>query len=191
MAEMNITVENTGGCKRVIKAEIPADIVKTKLAEGFRDLNKQVQLPGFRKGKTPKEVLEKRFGVEIANDVRQTLADEALKTAIEKHALQLLGQPELISTTDIKEGAPSTFTLEIEVRPEFELPEYKGLEVERPAAKVSDQEIQAYLRDAQIRRGKLDKRPRRRGCRQGPVPARRRSYQCRGRHHFPPARWTG
>jgi trigger factor len=156
MAEMNITVENTGGCKRVIKAEIPADIVKTKLAEGFRDLNKQVQLPGFRKGKTPKEVLEKRFGAEIANDVRQTLADEALKTAIEKHALQLLGQPELIGTTDIKEGASSTFTLEIEVRPEFELPEYKGLEVERPAATVSEQEIQAYLRDAQIRRGKLD-----------------------------------
>lgn len=159
MAEMNITVENAGGCKRVIKAEIPADIVKTKLAEGFRDLNKQVQLPGFRKGKTPREVLEKRFGAEIVNDVRQTLADEALKTAVDKHALQLLGQPELIGTTDIKEGASSTFTLEIEVRPEFELPEYKGIEVERPAATVSDQEIQAYLRDAQIRRGKLENAP--------------------------------
>lgn len=159
MAEMNITVENAGGCKRVIKAEIPADIVRTKLAEGYRDLNKQVQLPGFRKGKTPKEVLEKRFGADIANDVRQTLADEALKTAVEKHALQLLGQPELVSTTEIKEGQPSTFTLEIEVRPEIELPEYKGLEVERPAAVVSDHEIQAFLRDAQIRHGKLEGAP--------------------------------
>ncbi len=159
MAEMNITVENTGGCKRVIKAEIPAELVKTKLSEGFRDLNKQVQLPGFRKGKTPKEVLEKRFGKEISDDVRQSLADEVLKAAIEKHALQLLGQPELTSAGDLKEGAPSIFTLEVEVRPEFELPDYKGLEVERQAAVVTDQEIQAFLRDTQIRRGKLENAP--------------------------------
>ncbi|CAG0953571.1 partial Trigger factor, partial [Anaerolineae bacterium] len=69
------------------------------------------------------------------------------------------GQPELISAGDIKEGAPSLFTLEVEVRPEFELPEYKGLEVERQAAVVTDQEIQAYLRDAQIRKGKLENAP--------------------------------
>ncbi|GIK53584.1 MAG: trigger factor [Planctomycetota bacterium] len=156
MADMNITIENAGGCKRVIKAEVPAEIIKTKLADGFRDLNKQVQLPGFRRGKTPREVLEKRFGREIADDVRQTLADEALKSAVDKHALQLLGQAELIGTPEIESGKPSTFTLEVEVRPEFELPEYKGLEIERPAVKIADHEINAYLRDAQIRKGKLN-----------------------------------
>ncbi|MCC6573101.1 MAG: trigger factor [Planctomycetes bacterium] len=152
---MQITVENAGGCKRVIVAEIPADVVTEKLSEGFRDVNKQITMPGFRKGKAPKDVLKKRFGREVFDDVRQTLADDVLRQAVEKHALQVLGQPELAELPELKEGAPSTFKLHVEVRPEIELPEYKGLEIDRPAAAVKDQEVTSALRNEQIRRGKM------------------------------------
>jgi trigger factor len=152
---MQITVENVGGCKRVIKAEIPADVVADKLAEGFRDINKQVQFPGFRKGKAPKHLLEKRFGKEVANDIRQTLADEAVKSAVEEHALKILGDVEMVEVGDIKGGAPVLMTLQAEVYPEFELPEYKGLELERPPAKVEEHEIHAQLRGDQMQKGEL------------------------------------
>ena len=152
---MQITVENAGGCKRIIKAEVPADVVTSKLNEGFRDINKQVQFPGFRKGKAPRNVLEKRFGKEVADDVRQTLADEVVKGAVDEHALKLLGQVELIEAGELKGGAPVTLTLEAEVYPEFELPEYKGLELERAVAKVEEHEIHAQLRGEQMQKGEL------------------------------------
>ncbi len=152
---MQITVENAGGCKRIIKAEIPAEVVTSKLNEGFRDINKQVQFPGFRKGKAPRNVLEKRFGKEVADDVRQTLADDAVKSAVDEHALKLLGQVEVVEVGDIKSGNPVLLTLEAEVYPEFELPEYKGLELQRPAVKVEEHEIHAQLRGAQMNKGEL------------------------------------
>lgn len=152
---MQITVENAGGCKRIIKAEIPADVVTSKLNEGFRDINKQVQFPGFRKGKAPRNVLEKRFGKEVADDVRQTLADDAVKSAVDEHALKLLGQVEVVEVGDIKSGNPVLLTLEAEVYPEFELPEYKGLELARPAVKVEEHEVHAQLRGAQMNKGEL------------------------------------
>ncbi|MBZ0137802.1 MAG: trigger factor [Planctomycetes bacterium] len=152
---MQITVENAGGCKRIIKAEVPADLVTSKLAEGYRDINKQVQFPGFRKGKAPKHLLEKRFGKEVHDDVRQTLADEAVKEAVDEHALKLLGQVELVEAGDIKGGVPLLITLEAEVYPEFELPEYKGIELERETPKVEEHDIHAELRGAQMQRGEL------------------------------------
>jgi trigger factor len=153
---MQITVENSGGCKRVIKAEVPAEVVAGKLAEGFRDINKQVQFPGFRKGKAPRSVLEKRFGKEIADDVRQTLADEAIKEAIDEHNLKLLGQAEVLEAGDVKSGQPLLLTLEAEVYPEFELPEYKGLELKRPPATIAEHELHAQLRGEQMQKGDLN-----------------------------------
>ena len=153
--DMQITVENAGGCKRIIKAEVPADVVTSKLNEGFRDINKQVQFPGFRKGKAPRNVLEKRFGKEVSEDVRQTLADEVVKEAVDEHALKLLGQVELIEVGELKGGAPVTLTLEAEVYPEFELPEYKGLTLERAVAKVEEHEVHAQLRGEQMQKGEL------------------------------------
>lgn len=152
---MQITVENAGGCKRIIKAEVPADLVASKLAEGFRDINKQVQFPGFRKGKAPKHLLEKRFGKEVHDDVRQTLADDAVKEAVDEHALKLLGQVELIEAGEIKGGDPLLITLEAEVYPEFELPKYKGIELERETPKVEEHDIHSELRGAQMQRGEL------------------------------------
>ncbi|MCA8912236.1 MAG: trigger factor [Planctomycetes bacterium] len=134
---------------------MPADVVTSKLNDGYRDINKQVQFPGFRKGKAPRNVLEKRFGKEVSDDVRQTLADEAVKEAVDEHALKLLGTVEVVEVSDIKANNPVQLTLEAEVYPEFELPEYKGLELERPVAKVEEQEIHAQLRGAQMNKGDL------------------------------------
>lgn len=153
---MQITVENGGGCKRLIRAEVPAEVVSQKLADGYRDINRQFTFPGFRKGKAPRAVLEKRFGPDVMNDVRQSLADEALKQAIEQSALKILGQPELVGDVNVQPGAPVTLTLEAEVFPEFQLPEYKGVQVQRPVPKVEEHEIYARQRTEQMAAGKMN-----------------------------------
>jgi trigger factor len=153
---MQINIDNPGGCKRVIRAEVPAETVSAKLAESYRDINKQVQMPGFRKGKAPRNVLEKKFGQDVVNDIRQTLADDVMKQAVAEHKLQVLGQPEVVEAGDIKNNAPATFSIEVEVRPEFELPEYKGLELERPEVEIKDHEVYAVQRSDQFQRGELN-----------------------------------
>jgi trigger factor len=153
---MQITVENAGGCKRVIRVEVPADEITRKLAEGYRDLSRQVQFPGFRKGKTPRKVIEKRFGNEIAEEVRQNLANDAVRLASEEHTLKIVGDVEVVENDDLKEGQAARFTLEAEVWPEFELPEYKGLELERTTPTVSDSEVNTVLRNYQIEQGELN-----------------------------------
>ena len=152
---MQITVENGGGCKRIIRAEVPAGLVSEKLSEGYREVNRQFTLPGFRKGKAPRSVLEKRFGTEILNEVRQTLADDAIKQAVESNALKILGQPELVSDVNFQPGSGVTLTLEAEVFPEFELPEYKGVEVSRPVLTIHDHEVYARQRSRQMAHGEL------------------------------------
>lgn len=153
---MQITIENGGGCKRIIRAEIPAELVSQKLAEGFREINRQVTFPGFRKGKAPRALLEQRFGGDVKNDVRQTLADDALKQAVESNALKILGQAELVGDVPLEGNAPATLTLEAEVYPEFDLPDYKGLTVERPTPKVQDHEVYARQRTEQMSDGKMN-----------------------------------
>jgi trigger factor len=154
--KMQISVEKADGCRTLIRAEIPPDLVTTKLAEGFRDINKQVQFPGFRKGKAPRNVLEKRFGKEVADDVRRTLADDALRQAMDEHALKILGEPELIEADDLKSGVAAKLTLEAETYPEFELPNYKGLELKRQTPSAQDHEIHAVMRSEQVHKGKLN-----------------------------------
>ncbi|MCL4731631.1 MAG: trigger factor, partial [Planctomycetes bacterium] len=153
---MQITVENAGGCKRIIRAEIPAETVSQKLNEGYREINRQVTFPGFRKGKAPRHLLEQRFGGDIRNDVRQTLADDALKQAVEANALKILGQAELVGDVKIEGNAPATLTLEAEVYPEFDLPEYKGLTVERPVPKLQEHELYGRQRSEQLHVGKVE-----------------------------------
>jgi len=153
---MQITVENGGGCKRIIRAEIPAETINEKLAEGFREINRQVTFPGFRKGKAPRALLEQRFGGDVKNDVRQTLADDALKQAVEVNALKILGQAELVGEVKLEGGAAATLTLEAEVYPEFDVPEYKGLSVERPEPKLQDHEIYSRQRTEQMSEGKMN-----------------------------------
>ncbi len=152
---MQITIEKTDGCKCVITAEIPAATVNEKLAEGYRDINKQVSFPGFRKGKAPRKMLEQRFGGDIQNDVRQNLADEVVRKAVDEHELKLLGQVEVIEASDLNGKEASQFKLEAEIYPEFELPKYKGLELKRPDPKVEEHEIHATMRSAQIEKGEI------------------------------------
>lgn len=153
--KLQIEIENPGGCKRVIRATAPAELVSSKLSESFRDINKQVQFPGFRKGKAPRQLLEKRYGQDVANDVRQNLADQAVRSAVEDHGLKLLGQPELIEGGDLKGGEEARLVIEAEVHPEFELPEYKGLELKRETPAIDEAEVYAVMRSEQMQRGEI------------------------------------
>jgi len=152
---MNITVEDAGSCQKTIKVEVPVEHIRKKMNENFRQLSQQVQLPGFRPGKAPRPLLEKKYGKYIADDLRQQLLEESIEEATKEHDLQLLERPEIEVVPEVKKDEALNFTMTVEVRPEFELPTYKGLEISTSELTVSDEERDIFMRNVQFSQGEL------------------------------------
>ncbi len=152
------SVEETGPCARLVKVEVPQARVHEEIEKSYAELRKTVSLKGFRPGHIPRHVLERRFGEQVGDAVRQTLADEGLEQATEDHKLRLA----MPATVDYKALAldakePLKFEVKVEIVPDFALEGYKGVEVERPAGKVTDEDVAAALQNFRRRHGKFEK----------------------------------
>lgn len=142
---MNITVEKQPECTATLSAEIPADLVSKERKNIVKAYSAQAKIPGFRPGKTPLSVIEKRFGDAIKEELESRLINEACSGALKQDEdLKVLHfkNPEVINHND---DGSFTFTMPLILAPTFELPEYKGIEVELPSADATDEELQREL----------------------------------------------
>jgi trigger factor len=134
-------LEDAGPCRKRLKIEIPAERVSAKIAESFDLVSKQAQLPGFRPGKAPRKLIERRFGQSARDEARSQLASEAVQDAIKEHKLKVLGDPEggdELADADMSGDKPITFTFEVEVAPEFDLPSFDDVEIKKPIIDVTE-----------------------------------------------------
>jgi trigger factor len=128
-----------------LTVEVPFEELKPSLDAAYKKIGAQVTIPGFRKGKVPPRVIDQRFG-------RGTVLEEAVNDAlpkfygeaVEANSVSPLGQPE-VDVTSFEDGQHLKFTAEVDVRPEFELPDYDGLEVTVDDAEVTDAELTEQL----------------------------------------------
>jgi len=148
---MEVKIENAGACKKKLTITIPREDLDKKLEERFTDLQKEAQIPGFRPGHAPRRLVEKRFHEAVADEVRASMAADAFKKAVEDEKLDIIGEPDMgpeaIQTPD---DGPMTLTVELEVRPEFELPDYVGIPVAAQRKALGDEELAhtlEHLRD--------------------------------------------
>jgi len=136
------TVSDAGAARKTIKLEIPAERIAGKLEEAFGELRKDAVFPGFRRGRAPKRLVEKRFGGDLRSTVKQQVVAEAYQAAIEEHKLDAVGEPDVdLSKIDLPETGSLTVTLEIEVKPEFALPSIEKIAVKRPKLEASDERL--------------------------------------------------
>ena len=136
------TIEDAGAARKRIKVEIPAERIKGKLDEAYGELQRDAVLPGFRRGRAPKRLLEKRFGSDLRNTVKQQLVAEAYQAAIEENKLDAVGEPEVdLSKIELPEEGSLTVTLEIEVKPEFELPSIEKISVKKPKLEATEERL--------------------------------------------------
>jgi trigger factor len=138
-----------------LTVEVPFEELKPSLDAAYRKIGSQVTIPGFRKGKVPPRVIDQRFGREM---VLEEAVNEALPKfygdAVEANDVKVIGQPD-VDVTELADGEHLTFTAEVDVRPEFDLPEYEGLEVTVDDAEVSDAEIDEQVDGLRARFGTL------------------------------------
>ena len=137
-----VTIEDSGSCKKKITVEVPEETIKASLDEQYQDLRREAAIPGFRKGRAPIRLIEKRFGTEIGLQVKVKLLADASQAAIDANKLDVLGEPDIDhEKVELPETGSMTFDFEVEVRPEFDLPELEGVEVEKPKIEPTDEEI--------------------------------------------------
>ncbi|MGH8892293.1 MAG: trigger factor [Actinomycetes bacterium] len=142
---MKSDLETLNPTRVKLTVEVSFDELKPSLDAAYRKIGGQVSIPGFRKGKVPPRVIDQRFGRGI---VLEEAVNEALPRfygqAVEENEVQVLGQPE-VDVTDLEDGQRLRFTAEVDVRPQFDLPEYEGIEVTVDDADVTDEEVDEQL----------------------------------------------
>ena len=138
---MPSTLEKLSTNRVKLTIEMPFDELKPSLDKAYKDIAAQVNVPGFRKGKVPAPVIDQRFGRGV---VLQEAINDALPTAygkaIEENTVVPLGQPE-IEVTKLEDGEVVEFTAEVDVRPDFDLPDVSAISVEVPAVEVPDEDV--------------------------------------------------
>lgn len=151
---MDTKIADLGSCKKEVTVTIPAERVDQEINHAYESLKGQVALPGFRQGKVPLAMLEKRFGDGVAKDVASKVVESALGEVLREHKLEIVTEPELRSEmSGAERGKPLNFTVHIEVKPEFDPPTYKGLEVERVKKPVEDADVAKVVDDLRKSKG--------------------------------------
>ncbi len=125
-----VEVEDVAALKKKVAVTVPRGRIDAKMNEMFGELRTTAQVPGFRVGRAPQRLVEKRFGKEVAQDVRNALVGESIGSAIEDAELKTLGEPNIdLDTIELPDSGDMTFSFEVEIEPQFDLPDTGGIKV--------------------------------------------------------------
>jgi trigger factor len=147
---MKVSVEELTGCKRALTVEVSPEVVRPAVEGAYRKLGQQVALPGFRRGKVPREILERRFRDEIREEVLQEMIPTTYRQALQQSHLDPVGPP-TVEEVDFQLGEPLRYRAVVEVKPPLEVKDYKGVTVSRKKIEVTDQEVEEHLKLLQER----------------------------------------
>jgi len=141
---LQVAIADLPQCRKDLTIEIAADEVKAEFEKSYESLLRSVKIPGFRPGRAPREIIKQRFGKDIKEAVTQSLLPHAIEHAITDHKLQIVSQPQ-INDISVNEGEPLKFRATVEIMPEFELKEYKGLRMTKRVERVTDEDVERTI----------------------------------------------
>ncbi len=150
----NLVIEEISPCKRRLKIEVPKEGVEEEINKRFEELKTRLELPGFRRGKAPKELIKRQFSKRVEEDVRDSLISSLYKKAIEENNLEPIGEPE-VTDVEFDPAKPFHFQVTFETKPKFELEGYKKLELRRKSAEVTPEELQSALNQISVSKMQL------------------------------------
>lgn len=144
---MSLQVEKLEKNMAKLTIEVPADDLEKALQSAYMKQKNKISLPGFRKGKVPRQMIEKMYGAEIFyDDAANELIPKAYAEAYDETELDIVSRPE-INVVQIEKGKPFIFTADVATKPEVTLGEYKGLEIEKVSTRVTQKEVDAKIQE--------------------------------------------
>ena len=140
MSELQVTVKDDGPVRRRVEVRVPAARVTEETEQAYRRLAGRVQLPGFRRGKVPRKVLEDRYAHDVEHDVVRHLIEETCAEVVRDQAIPVVSSPE-VAEHGFGDDGTLRYVAVVEIRPSFELGSYKGLEVPRKIERIDDAKV--------------------------------------------------
>ena len=142
---MSVQVENLEKNMAKLTVTVSADKFEKAMQEAYQKQKSRINIPGFRKGKVPRAMIEKAYGPEVFyDDAANIVINEEYPQAMEESGLDIVSRPD-IEVTQIEKGSEFVFVAEVAVKPDVELGEYKGVAVTKSEVSVSDEEVTAEL----------------------------------------------
>jgi trigger factor len=156
--EMNLKIDITedGPSARTLAITIPAEVVDERIEASYGNLQNQAQMRGFRKGKAPRHLLQKRFGADVINETRGQLIMGAYQQAVQQKELRVVGDPDFpdeLMEKALEEGKDFSFEVTLEVAPEFDLPKLENVAIKKPIFEIDDSHVDTEVQRLAYRFG--------------------------------------
>ena len=152
---MKIDIDELSPVQRKVRVELPAEAVASEFAHAYKNLGNRVRVKGFRTGKIPRSVLQGIYGEEVKGEVKSHLVEESLGEVIKERGLQIVSRPE-VEANDLSEGSDFSFSAVFEIKPEIQVKDYLGVEVEKVKISVADDQVQDALKRIQESHARLE-----------------------------------
>jgi len=166
--QVQVAIEEVGTLRKKLTITIPRESIDERIEKQYGELSREAIVPGFRKGRAPRRLLEKRFGTEVSETITSDLLGAGYLAATRKTKLKTIGDPliwcrpkkkgdaaeegeqlmtlrEAFEHMELPDEGPFVFACEVEVRPEFELPNLKGIPIEKPKVAITDEDIERQI----------------------------------------------
>lgn len=143
---MDVKVEEISALTRKITVTLPVESVQPKMNEAYDKLKKEVKMKGFRRGKVPRSVIVKHYKPQVEGETGEKLVQDTYFDVVEKEGIDPIAHPE-IKEVNYNDDGSFVYVAEVDVRPQFELAQYKGLEIGKEDVLVTDEEIQLELEE--------------------------------------------
>ena len=154
--ELEVTVETRSTCERHVTVTVGHEDIERYFDKEFTELMPKAQVPGFRPGRAPRKLVEARFRKDIRDKVKSDMLMDTLAQVNEDEKLSAISEPDFdLEAVEMPDEGPMTFEFDIEVRPDFEMPKWKGLSIDKPTREFSPTDIDETLENILTRRGRL------------------------------------
>lgn len=155
--QLDVKIDERSACERHVSVTIAREEVERYFERAYSEMMPKAQVPGFRAGRVPRRLVEVRFKKEAAEQVKSGLLMDSLTQVTEGGELTPIGEPDFDPTKVVlPDDGPLKFEFDIEVRPEFDLPQWKGLQIDKPVREFTEADVDRSLHDLLARHGRLE-----------------------------------
>jgi trigger factor len=153
-----VRIEDAGPSTKKVHVEIPRERIEAKLGLALETYKSQAQLPGFRAGHAPVALVRKRFEADIKEQVRREVISESYQQVIAKNELKVIGEPSFDNPDAVQKlpaTGPMSYSVTLEIKPAFTLPNLEGLEIKRPKIEVTDSNVDQAMKNLREQQGQV------------------------------------
>ena len=130
---LDVKIDERSACERHVTVSIPREDIERYFDNEFSELMTSAQVPGFRTGRAPRKLIEARFRKDVADRVKSSLLMDSIGQVSDERDLSPISEPDFdFEAIELPDEGEMTFEFDLEVRPEFDVPQWKGLKIERP-----------------------------------------------------------